>query len=213
MKVFIDKLKEKLTLEDDNADKTVVELENFSKINLKSNTSNVVIEKDDVEKPRLEYVEREKVSLDFSVSLGELTVVQKVKFHFSFGPNYYNSKLRVVVPRNFDLESVKLEVDAGNVKIRDLDLQEVFMDINAGNLKVEDTKVENFKLESNAGNVKLENVSSSDNKLELNAGNMKLKDSNLNRGKIEVNAGNIKIDNSLLDNVELDVNAGKVKYI
>lgn len=87
-----------------------------------------------------------------------------------------DSYLTVYVPENVDLDTVKIDSDAGNIKINGIVADEFKIDSDAGNITVKNiTCTDGIKIDTDAGNINVDGKLGGDSKITSNCGNVNVK--------------------------------------
>ena len=140
----------------------------------------------------VEYTGSDKLKPAITCDNGKFVATQKGS-GFSFGIHSTTGpKLEIVIGKDVNLDSIEMDIDAGNIKFNGISADYVYGDIDAGNIEI-----------SNCDFRKVE--------FDVDAGNYGINDSTLNKVYISTDAGNIEINDTVMEDVEIDVNFGNVE--
>ena len=126
---------------------------------------------------------------------------------------YENGKLKIKQKKkndkfNLDLNGVVSEIE---VKINpDIMLEEADLNLNAGDLNIKDLKCEDFDLSLNAGNFVIRDSFFNESNIKMNAGNIDVKNCDLGSASIECDAGSIGVDDTAFTSLDAESNMGNV---
>ena len=126
---------------------------------------------------------------------------------------YENGKLKIKQKKkndkfNLDLNGVVSEIE---VKINpDIMLEEADLNLNAGDLNIKDLKCEEFDLELNAGNFVIRDSFFNESNIKMNAGNIDVKNCDLGSASIECDAGSIGVDDTAFTSLDAESSMGNV---
>ena len=140
----------------------------------------------------VEYTGSDKLKPVITCDNGRFTATQKGS-GFSFGiHNTTGPKLEIVIGNDVNLDSIEMDIDAGNIKFNGISAEYIYGDIDAGNIEINNC---------NFGKVEFD----------VNAGNYNVKDSTMKKVIISTDAGNIEINNTVVEDVEIEVDFGNVE--
>jgi DUF4097 and DUF4098 domain-containing protein YvlB len=140
----------------------------------------------------VEYAGSDKLKPVITCENGKFVATQKGS-GFSFGIHSTTGpKLDIVVGTDVDLDTLEMDIDAGNIKLTGIKADYFYGDIDAGNIEIK--KCDLRKVE-----------------FDVDAGNFDIDDSSIKIMNISTDAGNIEVDGTTFEEVEIDVNFGNVE--
>jgi hypothetical protein len=140
----------------------------------------------------VEYTGSDKLKPEITCENGKFVATQKSS-GFSFGiHNTTGPKLDIVIGNDVKLDSLEMDIDAGNIKLTGLTADYLYGDIDAGNLEIKDCVLRKVEFD-------------------VDAGNFDIDDSSIKIMNISTDAGNIEVDGTTLEEVEINVNFGNVE--
>ena len=135
----------------------------------------------------VEYTGSDKLKPAITCENGRFVATQKGSgFRFGTGP-----KLEIVIGKDVKLDSIEMDIDAGDIKFNGINAEYVYGDIDAGNIEI-----------SNCDFAKVE--------FDVDAGNYNINDSSIVTLNINTDAGNIEVKDTQLENVDIEVSFGSV---
>ncbi|SCZ76498.1 DUF4097 family beta strand repeat-containing protein [Pseudobutyrivibrio xylanivorans] len=138
---------------------------------------------------------------------GKLTIVQKDSAKHKRNLDGY--KLDIVVPNNTKLDSLKIDIAAGDIDIKDIQADDFDIDANAGDIDINDITAEKIDIDANAGDIDVKNVTAEKIGIDANAGDLNLMDSTAKSAEVSANAGDIDITGTY-DQIECACDFGDV---
>lgn len=154
----------------------------------------------------------EKYAPTVDVKSGKLSIVQKqdVK-NFSGNDDF---KLDIVIPKDADLKSIRLDIAAGDIDINDIKLEKLELDANAGDIDINNIISEKINIDANAGDINVMGCTADKIELNVNAGDV---DVTGNYGKIDCNCDlgdvDIKAPNTDRNDIDVDCALGSVNIV
>lgn len=144
----------------------------------------------------------EKYTPDVELKNGMLTVSQKQSIKNMHG--FDDFKLDIVIPKDTDLKTIKLDISAGDIDIRNIKLEKLELDANAGDIDINDIIAEKINIDANAGDINVMDCTAEKIDLNVNAGDV---DVTGNYGKIDCNCdmGDVDINAPNTDRNDIDV--------
>ena len=130
----------------------------------------------------------EKYAPKVELKNGKLTIVQKDSVKTAASVDGF--KLDIEIPENTNLDSLKIEVSAGDIDIKDV-------------------KVKEFTIEANAGDIDINNIKADKVTISANAGDINLMESTVKTADVSVNAGDIDITGDY-DKIDCECDFGDV---
>ena len=114
---------------------------------------------------------------EYSISGNKLTIEQKNISHSLINIGFSNTKseLTITIPSDITLESLNLDIDAGNVSIADIKSSIIDTDIDMGNLDISGCEFDTCKSDVNMGNAKISQCSFNNISLSVDMGNATIK--------------------------------------
>lgn len=114
---------------------------------------------------------------EYSISGNKLTIEQKNISHSLINIGFSNTKseLTITIPSDITLESLGLDIDAGNVSIADIKSSIIDADIDMGNLDISGCEFDTYKGGVNMGNAKISQCSFNNISLSVDMGNATIK--------------------------------------
>ena len=188
---------------------TVSITDNISNIDINVDAANVTVEYGDT--PSVVYDIYGKKAPDISVNNGTLSVnantnelvisgIQKPK----------KNEITITVLKDVELSSIRVNSDAGNMKLNNLCSNSVNIETDAGNVDFTDCKTDNVNVTLDAGNLKFKNTTIETLNAEADAGNIESDDCTIKGGNVKTDFGNIKL-NGNIGSVSTKTDLGTVK--
>ena len=114
---------------------------------------------------------------EYSISGNKLTIEQKNIRHSLINVGFSNTKseLTITIPSDITLESLGLDINAGNVSIADIKSSIINADIDMGNLEISGCEFDTCKGDVNMGNAKISQCSFNNISLSVDMGNATIK--------------------------------------
>ncbi|MBP5197673.1 MAG: DUF4097 family beta strand repeat protein [Lachnospiraceae bacterium] len=123
---------------------------------------------------------------------GKLSVTQHID-KISLG-DISDYKLNITVPDNTDLNSVKIDTDAGDIDLKGLNIQSLQIEADAGDINLKDLNTKDVNVSTNAGDIDLESSEFDYISINTDLGDIELSDTDFYRGEITADCGNISVD-------------------
>ena len=143
----------------------------------------------------VEYSGEDKFKPDVTFENGELVAVQKGinnTIRIGIHDTKISPTLDIILGTDVDLESIEMNINAGDIDMRDIKTDYLYGEFNAGNIIIKDCEFGKADLEANAGNISIT-------------------DSELGVCTIDTDAGNIEVNKSAFDSIEVETNFGNVE--
>lgn len=138
---------------------------------------------------------------------GKLTIVQRENVkHISYSDGF---KVDIMVPNGTDLDTLRIEVSAGDIDIKDIKAGILDIDANAGDIDIKDMIAEKIDIDANAGDIDVTGVKADSVDIEANAGDINLTDSTAKSADVNANAGDIDISGNY-DKIDCECDMGDV---
>ncbi len=178
------------------------EIDNISTITCKCFADNVKILPSDA--TTIKIIGKKGKSIHYEYALDEETKTLSIHqiddgeknfgIKFDFSPFGWTTSmdLSIFIPKSMLLD-LNLDINAGNLTIKDLNFKTVNLDIDAGNATIDNVYSLNYDIQINAGNLTLKNGKADTIKCDISAGNATCKINVLNLGDFKVNCGNLTL--------------------
>ena len=165
---------------------------------------------------------------EYSISGNKLTIEQKNIRHSLINVGFSNTKseLTITIPSDITLESLGLDINAGNVSIADIKSSIINADIDMGNLEISGCEFNTCKGDVNMGNAKISQCSFNNISLSVDMGNATIKPVTSDKYgyNLTTDLGNITVfgadskhnysNNTSSDNmITIDVNMGNIDIL
>ena len=122
---------------------------------------------------------------------GKLTIVQKENTkHLKSLEDF---TLDIEIPNNTKLDTLKIDIAAGDIDIKDIRADDFDIDANAGDIDINDMTAKKIDIDANAGDIDVKNVTADKIGIDANAGDINLMDSTAKSAEVNANAGDIDI--------------------
>ena len=196
------------SLEEQHSD-TVSITDNISNIDINVDAANVTVEYGDT--PSVVYDIYGKKAPDISVNNGTLSVNANTNELVIFGiQKPKKNEITITVLKDVELSSIRVNSDAGNMKLKNLCSNSVNIETDAGNVDFTDCKTDNVNVTLDAGNLKFKNTTIETLNAEADAGNIESDDCTIKGGNVKTDFGNIKL-NGDIGSVSTKTDLGTVK--
>ncbi|WP_431770186.1 DUF4097 family beta strand repeat-containing protein [Streptococcus gallolyticus] len=197
-------------------------LDSFSKIDIDSTTSDIIISKANIDKPFISYSDNKKTPVNYEVKDDTLTVKQtgtrtqlgNANIHFlSLGDIIDIAKTGIIenshtivisVPQDTDLTSVKANLSSGDLDISQLSLDTATLKLLAGELTLTNTTLNSGTVNITSGDAEIENSNLANIAFSITTGDIDLENSQasdttfeLSMGDFSANAATFKNDNTI----------------
>ena len=154
----------------------------------------------------------EKYAPDVELRNGKLTVSQKQSIKNMNG--FDGFQLDIVIPKDADLKTIKLDIAAGDIDINDIKFEKLELDANAGDIDINNITSEKINIDANAGDINVMDCTVDKIDLNVNAGDV---DVTGNYGKIDCNCDmgdvDIKAPNTDRNDIDVDCALGSVNIV
>lgn len=172
-----------------------VDLDEIKSINLDLKTCDVRIQESSTN-PYVEYTNLYKDDLSYEVKSkykdGNLKLSSEIKGKELYMKNKIQI-VRIFLPKNMKLESVKLKLGAGDVKVTNLISDDVDFKLESGNVSFENSKISG-SVENNVGSILIKKSELKNSDLNTKTGNIIVTDTKLMADeKMQSQNGDIKI--------------------
>lgn len=207
------------------------EVDDFSKIDIKSSSYNVLIKNGDVDKATLSYYQKTKNPIDTSVEDGQLTIIDNnseldstSNKHINFfglkdlvrlstlNEEVRNKTIVITLPKKQTIDFLKVDLATGNLDLSNSTVRQANINLNMGDLTFTKMIVSNLKANLDVGSVESDNTHFTNADLSIAMGEYSGNDLIFNgHNKLDVTTGEIEI--ALKDytiNVQSDSHSGEV---
>lgn len=182
-------------------------LDDIQLINVKQNAGDIIFENINENNIRVEVYGENESDVEVSLTNNELYVNyvgnNNRVWIFNFGGTY--GDVKIYVPSSYS-KQIKINNDAGEVKIKNLENAEADIDCDAGNVEID--RIKNATIKCDAGNVEIDYILNKCN-IKVDAGNLRINNVQLAEDStIKANMGNVKIKNAKDTHIVGHVNLG-----
>lgn len=207
------------------------EVDDFSKIDIKSSSYNVLIKNGDVDKATLSYYQKTKNPIDTSVNDGQLTIIDNnseldstSNKHINFfglkdlirlstlNEEVRNKTIVITLPKKQTIDFLKVDLATGNLDLSNSTIKQADINLNMGDLTFTKMIVSNLKANLDVGSVDSDNTLFTNADLSIAMGEYSGNNLIFNgHNKLDVTTGEVEI--ALKDytiNVQADSHSGEV---
>lgn len=149
--------------------------DDIKKLDIDAAMMDVTIEQGDEVKVEYKGDDRLKPTFEFDKDSGTLKIKQKKKANINVKNLNYESKLRIELPKNHNMEEFEMDLDMGNLIIDEINAKEISIEDNMGNVEIEKTTSESIKVEANMGNVVISKCATTNVEINASMGNVEIK--------------------------------------
>ena len=157
----------------------------------------------------VEYTLPESLVPDISLKNGVLSVVTKNTIHIG-NAGWNDFSITIVIPEGTELDDLKIDLDAGNVKVADIAVKDVNVRCDAGNIELKRIEAESFDLNVDAGNIELTDITTDKVTVKADAGNIEFTDCTIDVLNADADAGNIESHNCTINSGEVRTDLGNI---
>ena len=118
--------------------------------------------------------------------------------------------IRITIPEGTELENVKVDIDAGNLDIKDLKAGAFILDMDAGNIDLRNLEADKIEIDCDAGNVDVRGCTAGRFGIDLDAGNADITDCEIDTIDADVDAGNFEARNCTINDGECNASLGNI---
>ena len=161
----------------------------------------------------IEYSGDKKLKPEITFENGKLVATQKIQKSFSFR-SYNSPNLTIMIGTDVNLDSLEMNINAGDIKMKNVKGDYLFGDFNAGNIIIKDCTFRKADIDADAGNIQIDDSDFKELKIGTNAGNVQIHDTALVDVEVESNFGNVEIkglDDVNAYDIDCDVDAGAIQ--
>ena len=207
------------------------EVDDFSKIDIKSSSYNVLIKNGDVDKATLSYYQKTKNPIDTSVKDGQLTINDNnseldstSNKHINFfglkdlvrlstlNEEVRNKTIVITLPKKQTIDFLKVDLATGNLDLSNSTIKQADINLNVGDLTFTKMIVSNLKANLDVGSVDSNHTLFTNSDLSIAMGDYSGDNLIFNgHNKLDVTSGDIEL--ALKDytlNVQADSQSGEV---
>lgn len=202
-------------------------IDDFDKINIKTNTIDIKIAQSDDKNCYIAYnlkKEKGEVPAVYEVSGGEFKLRQKSN-HVTInvdlsglaailsGTQDYvrQNQFVLYLPKDKKISEAEFDTEDGDISIDGLKSDKMDIAVDAGDMKLSDTYSKEIKIASSDGDIALKGSKLDTVTINDSNGDIKFEDTDINSGKIATNDGDIVVKNTNLKGMALTDNYGDVK--
>ena len=161
----------------------------------------------------IEYSGDKKLKPEITFENGKLVATQKIQKSFSFR-SYNSPNLTIMIGTDVNLDSLEMNINAGDIKMKNVKGDYLFGDFIAGNIIIKDCTFRKADIDADAGNIQIDDSDFKELKIGTNAGNVQIHDTALVDVEVESNFGNVEIkglDDVNAYDIDCDVDAGAIQ--
>lgn len=205
-------------------------IDDFDKINIKTNTIDIKIAQSDDKNCYIAYnlkKEKGEVPAVYEVSGGEFKLRQKSN-HVTInvdlsglaailsGTQDYvrQNQFVLYLPKDKKISEAEFDTEDGDISIDGLKSDKTDIAVDAGDIKLENAELQSGKITSSDGDIVVKNTNLKGMALTDNYGDVKCNDGSFEDIAVKLNDGDLKLQNTKLTrNIKIDSDYGDVKVI
>lgn len=205
-------------------------IDDFDKINIKTNTIDIKIAQSDDKNCYIAYnlkKEKGEVPAVYEVSGGEFKLRQKSN-HVTInvdlsglaailsGTQDYvrQNQFVLYLPKDKKISEAEFDTEDGDISIDGLKSDKTDIAVDAGDIKLENAELQSRKITSSDGDIVVKNTNLKGMALTDNYGDVKCNDGSFEDIAVKLNDGDLKLQNTkLTGNIKIDSDYGDVKVI
>ena len=205
-------------------------IDDFDKINIKTNTIDIKIAQSDDKNCYIAYnlkKEKGEVPAVYEVSGGEFKLRQKSN-HVTInvdlsglaailsGTQDYvrQNQFVLYLPKDKKISEAEFDTEDGDISIDGLKSDKMDIAVDAGDIKLENAELQSGKITSSDGDIVVKNTNLKGMALTDNYGDVKCNDGSFEDIAVKLNDGDLKLQNTkLTGNIKIDSDYGDVKVI
>ena len=205
-------------------------IDDFDKINIKTNTIDIKIAQSDDKNCYIAYnlkKEKGEVPAVYEVSGGEFKLRQKSN-HVTInvdlsglaailsGTQDYvrQNQFVLYLPKDKKISEAEFDTEDGDISIDRLKSDKTDIAVDAGDIKLENAELQSGKITSSDGDIVVKNTNLKGMALTDNYGDVKCNDSSFEDIAVKLNDGDLKLQNTkFTGNIKIDSDYGDVKVI
>lgn len=205
-------------------------IDDFDKINIKTNTIDIKIAQSDDKNCYIAYnlkKEKGEVPAVYEVSGGEFKLRQKSN-HVTInvdlsglaailsGTQDYvrQNQFVLYLPKDKKISEAEFDTEDGDISIDGLKSDKMDIAVDAGDIKLENAELQSGKITSSDGDIVVKNTNLKGMALTDNYGDVKCNDGSFEDIAVKLNDGDLKLQNTkITGNIKIDSDYGDVKVI
>ena len=205
-------------------------IDDFDKINIKTNTIDIKIAQSDDKNCYIAYnlkKEKGEVPAVYEVSGGEFKLRQKSN-HVTInvdlsglaailsGTQDYvrQNQFVLYLPKDKQISTAEFDTEDGDISIDGLKSDKTDIAVDAGDIKLENAELQSGKITSSDGDISVKNTNLKGMALTDNYGDVKCNDGSFEDIAVKLNDGDLKLQNTkITGNIKIDSDYGDVKVI
>ncbi len=157
----------------------------------------------------VEYTLPDNFIPEIELKNGTLSVIQKNSIRLG-GSGWNDFSVTIVIPKETALDSLDLDIDAGEIKIADIPCEDVAIKCDAGNIELSNINSKDMDVNVDAGNIELTDCTADKMNIKADAGNIQLEDCTIDVFHADADAGNIEADNCTINSGEVRTDLGNI---
>ena len=122
-----------------------------------------------------------------------------------------NEDLEITYPANTTLNHVEVNIDLGDMEVIGLNAKKIDMELDMGNLNIKESKADSISLDLNLGDCELRDTEFRDADISIDTGNLKAFNFVSDGLEIVNSLGDVNIEGILNGKSEFDMDAGNIK--
>ena len=161
----------------------------------------------------VEYSGDNRLKPDVTFDNGKLVATQKNIKSFSLR-TFNGPKLTITIGSDVVLDNLEMNINAGDINMKDVKGDYLFGDFAAGNIVIKNCTFRKADIDADAGNIQIDDSDLKILKIETNAGNVDIQDTALEDVDINSDFGNVEIkglDDVDAYDIDCDVDAGVIE--
>lgn len=119
-----------------------------------------------------------------------------------------NNKIKIYMPKNYDLNNVIIENNCGDININNININKLYIKSDLGDTKVENGEIKELELYVSCGDARLDNILSEKIIIKNSLGRIKGEGIECADTNLKNSCGDIKISGELTGNIELNNDLG-----
>lgn len=205
-------------------------IDDFDKINIKTNTIDIKIAQSDDKNCYIAYnlkKEKGEVPAVYEVSGGEFKLRQKsnhvtinvdlsgLAVILSGTQDYVRQNQFVLyLPKDKQISTAEFDTEDGDISVDRLRSDRIDISVDAGDIKLENAELQSGKITSSDGDIVVKNTNLKGMALTDNYGDVKCNDGSFEDIAVKLNDGDLKLQNTkITGNIKIDSDYGDVKVI
>ena len=185
-----------------------------TKLNVKVNWGQVVINRGETDNVSVKYEFDDRYAPKFEEKDGKLSIETSSKRWYEFSYWFENApRLEITVPQDVDLSEIRLTLNAGTVQLGDGDWGKLFdVELNAGAMTVGEVSVDELRLELNAGALDVSGIVCDKMICDVSAGAFNAKEIVCRQFECDLSAGGVHVKKLDASQIKVDVSAGGADF-